>query len=268
MLSSVLVLAVVTAADPLRLIATFVVISRPRPAQNLLAYLIGCAILNTFVLLIPLLVLHYTDLFSSLLRAVSGSPAAGGSAVQPVPIAMGVLSLVIAAVMMVRLRVRQDAAAARVHQEAPLRPGGGATAVSVLDEDSPTPTGFTETSAAERSVFRRLALRIHTAWRNGATWVSVLMGLTYSPVQVTIALTIIATSGAGIGTQLGTAIAFLVVILAIVEIILVSCVIAPARTQSLLRPLHAWVEARRPQVLAAAFALVGLSLLATGANVF
>ena len=75
----------------------------------------------------------------------------------------------------------------------------------------------------------------------------------YSPPQVTIALTIIAASGAAIGAQLSAAIVFVVVMLAIVEIILVGCLVAPVKTQEVLRPLHDWVQARRRQVLAGVF---------------
>jgi Sap-like sulfolipid-1-addressing protein len=272
MLSSVLLLAIVTAADPLRLIATFVVISRPKPVQNLLAYLIGCLTLNTLVLLVPLAVLHVTPVFGSFVRDLASSTAAGGAAIQPMPVAMGVISLFIAAGMAVRLRlrVRQEASEPRVSQEAPLHTGGPATAVAVLEAepstDSERPSG--RAGGLVAAALSRLVGRTRAAWESGSPWVSVLMGMAYSPVQVTIALTIIATSGAGIGAQLGAAIAFVVVILAIVEIILISCVVAPEKTQNALRPLHGWVQARRDQVLAAVFAVVGLSLVATGTGIF
>jgi hypothetical protein len=259
MWSSVLVLAVVTAADPLRLIATFVVISRSRPVPNLLGYLLGCLIMNSLVLLIPLVVLHFTQIFEPLLQNFAGSATAGGSTVQPVPIGMGVFALLIAAVMTARLRVREEVSAPAI---------GGAPATAVLDTDTAT-TGSASAGrwalpTMEGSALRRLFGRLYNAWENGSPWVSVLMGMAYSPVQVTIALALIATSGASIGTQLSAAIVFVVVILAIVEIILVSCFVAPAKTQEVLQPLHRWVQAHRQPVLAAVFAVVGLSLLATG----
>jgi hypothetical protein len=90
------------------------------------------------------------------------------------------------------------------------------------------------------------------------------MGMSYSPVQVTIALALIATSGAAIGTQLGAAIVFIVVVLAVLEIILVSIVVAPTKTRHVLAPLHDWVQAHRRQVTAAVSAIVGVSLVVTG----
>ena len=262
MWSSVLVLALVTAADPLRLFATFLVVSRPRPVPNLLAYLVGCLMLNVFILLIPLIVLHFTPMFRSFLEDLAGPTTAGGSTVQPVPIGIGGLALLIAAVMTVRLRVSQRA-------NLPTR--GGDTSTMVLESNTPTassrPFGRSDDAAAEGSAIRRLLGRIYNAWEHGALWVSGLMGMLYSPPQVTIALTIIAASGAAIGAQLSAAIVFVVVMLAIVEIILVSCLVAPVKTQEVLRPLHDWVQARRRQVLAGVFAVIGLSLMATGMGI-
>jgi hypothetical protein len=255
MWNSVLVLALVTAADPLRLIATFVVMSRRRPVQNLLAYLAGCLIINGFILLIPLIVLHFTPPFKSFVQDLAGSTVAGGSTVQPVPIGMGVLTLLIAAVMAVRLRVRQRADASTT--------GYDASNVLVCDEPLASPPEPT----TKESAVRRLLGRVSDAWEKGSLWVSVLMGMAYSPVQVTIALTIIATSGAALGTQLSAAIVFVVAILAIVEIILITCLVAPARTEAVLRSLHDVVQARRLEVVAAVSAIGGLALIVTGVGI-
>ena len=130
MWSSVLVLALVTAADPLRLFATFLVVSRPRPVPNLLAYLVGCLMINVFILrLIPLIVLHFTPMFRSFLEDLAGPTTAGESTVQPVPIGIDGLALLIAAVMTVRLRVSQRA-------NSPTQ--GGDTSTMVLESNTPT----------------------------------------------------------------------------------------------------------------------------------
>jgi hypothetical protein len=55
--------------------------------------------------------------------------------------------------------------------------------------------------------------------------------------------------------------------LAVVEIILVSCLIAPAKTQEVPRPVHDWVRAYRRQVLVAVFAVVGVMQLAMGMGI-
>jgi small neutral amino acid transporter SnatA (MarC family) len=60
------------------------------------------------------------------------------------------------------------------------------------------------------------------------------------------------------------AIAFVVAMLAVVEIILVSCLITPAKTQAVLGRLHDWVQAHIRQVLIAIPAILGVSQVITG----
>jgi Sap, sulfolipid-1-addressing protein len=81
---------------------------------------------------------------------------------------------------------------------------------------------------------------------------------------VLFALTTILASGAAIGVQIGAAVAFIVETLAVVEIVLISNLVAPAKTQVLLRLLHDWSRAYRRQILVAMFTLVGLALVAQG----
>ena len=87
------------------------------------------------------------------------------------------------------------------------------------------------------------------------------------PDVVLVVLAIIVTSGAAIGTQISAAIAFVVGTLAIVEIILVSYLATPAKTQAVLRQLHDWALAHRRKILVAIFAVVGVSLVAHGMGI-
>jgi hypothetical protein len=52
--------------------------------------------------------------------------------------------------------------------------------------------------------------------------------------------------------------------LAVVEIVLLSNLVAPVKTQAALRLLHDWVRGYRRQLLVAIFTLVGLALVAQG----
>ena len=61
MWGSVAVLALPIAFDPVRLGVNLLLISRPRPAQNLLVYWVGCVAASVMLLLLPLLALHVTD---------------------------------------------------------------------------------------------------------------------------------------------------------------------------------------------------------------
>lgn len=84
------------------------------------------------------------------------------------------------------------------------------------------------------------------------------------PSLVISVLAVILASGAAIGTQISAVIVFIVLALAIVEIILVINMAAPAKTQAVLRLLHDWAGARRRQILVAIFMLVGVTLVAQG----
>jgi Sap, sulfolipid-1-addressing protein len=57
---------------------------------------------------------------------------------------------------------------------------------------------------------------------------------------------------------------FVVLVLAVVEIILVLNMAAPAKTRAALRLLHDWSGARRRQILVAIFIVVGVTLMAQG----
>jgi hypothetical protein len=101
---------------------------------------------------------------------------------------------------------------------------------------------------------------------NGSLWVAVVIGFWAGPPPSLVIplLTTILASGAAIGTQISAAIAFVVVTLAVVEIILVSHLATPTRTQAVLRLLHDWARARRRQILVAMFTVVGVALVAQG----
>jgi len=260
MWSSVLVLALVTVPDPLRLIATFFVISRPRPVQSLLAYWAGCLTINVLVLLVPLMVLYFTPTLRSFVQDLAGPATVGHSTIRPAQIGLGVLALLVAALMTVRSRARQ---------RANLPTPAGNTSTPVLDSNTPPaisrPLGRAQDAATKGgSAIQRLLGRAYDSWENGSLWVTFWAGMLYSPAQVSIALALIAATGAAIVAQLTAAIAFIVAMLAVVEIILVSCVITPAKTQAVLGRLHDWVQAHLRQVLIAIPAVLGVSQLVAG----
>ncbi|MFY9766716.1 MAG: GAP family protein, partial [Mycobacterium sp.] len=122
------------------------------------------------------------------------------------------------------------------------------------------------TDGESGSAVRRLLSRAHNAWESGALWVAFVIGFWAgpNPSLVIFALTTILTSGAAIGTQIVAAVAFIVETLAVVEIVLVSNLATPTKTQALLRLLHDWVRTRRRQILVAMLTLIGLALVAQG----
>ncbi|MGB6206561.1 GAP family protein [Mycobacterium sp.] len=244
MWSSLLVLALPIAFDPVRFGLNLLLVSRPRPAQNLLMYWIGCAFVGLLLLLIPILVLHFTPTFSSFVRDLANPATAVSATVRYIEIAAGVLVLSIAALMAVRFF-------ARSHAQLPNR--GARTSTLVADSDEPTPIS-------------RLLTRANDAWESGASWVALAVGVWAgpNPAMVVFGLTAILTSGAAIGVQAAAAVVFIVETLAVVEIVLLSNLVAPTQTEAILRRLHNWARSYRRQILVVMLTLVGVALVAQG----
>jgi Sap, sulfolipid-1-addressing protein len=266
MWGEVLGLALLVSLNPVLLGFILLVISRPRPVQNLLVFWVGCLIVNAPAFLVPLMVLHLVPTFTSVARDVATPDP--GSTVQPLQLGTGVLALLIGALMAVRRWVRQ-----RAKEPAPVRAGGD-TSVLVLDSNTPTadsrPQGRVRGVVAHvRSAIRRLLHRGHDAWENGALWVALMFGMAYLPPPPLVLLvdTIIVGSGAAIGTQVIAVIAFVFAMLAVFEIVLISYLVAPARTQAILRPVHDWALVHRQHVLIALFLLVGVWQVITGLGI-
>jgi Sap, sulfolipid-1-addressing protein len=257
---SLLGLACLWAINPVLLAVILLVISRPRPMQNLAVCWVGCLITNVPALLVPLLMLHVMPVFRSTAHYLA--TAGPNSTARHIQLGMGVLALSISALIAVRSRARQ--------REYVPTPVGNS---SSLLPDSNTPTAISlpqgPGSTERGSAIRRLIDRVNNAWENGSLWVALVAGMTFlpGPPMVLLVDTTIAASGAPIGTQAIAAIAFVVAMLAVFEITLVSYLLTPEKTQAVLRPLHEWALAHRPQVLAAILAVVGLSLVARGTGV-
>ncbi|BBZ13080.1 GAP family protein [Mycobacterium branderi] len=244
MWSSVLGLALLGALHPVRLGLTLLIISRPRPVLNLLAYWLGGLTLSVPVLLVPLVVVHSTPMFKSVTHE-SGT-AAASSTVRHIQLGIGVFALSIAALITVRYLSRQ-----RTRLVAP----GNNPSSMAADSDAPI-------------AIRRLLGRAQDAWENGSLWVAWVIGVVSVSVDgVLFVAAIIVASAAAIGTQAAAAVAYLVLLYVVVEVILVAYLATPAKTQAVLRRLHDWASAHRHHVLIAIFAVVGVSQVAQGVGI-
>nr|CRL78679.1 integral membrane protein [Mycolicibacterium malmesburyense] len=77
-------------------------------------------------------------------------------------------------------------------------------------------------------------------------------------------LALIVTSGAPLEVQLIAAVAYIVGMLTVEEIILVSNLAAPAKTEAALRRLHDWTVSHHVAILVTFLVVVGLSMVARG----
>nr|WP_232003644.1 GAP family protein [Mycobacterium sp. 1465703.0] len=260
MWGSVLGLGMLAALNPVRLGLALLMISRPRPGPSLLAYWVGGLTVCVPELLIPLVLLNFTPMFGHAGHG-SASPSTSSS-LGKIQIGLGVVGLTIAAVLTVRfIKQSRTPEPAREQTELSMVSGAPVAMPRLL-------TRAQEVSTDDPSLFRRLLGRIHSAWESGASWVAWVIGVIAVPVDgVLFIVAIIAASGASVTMQIGASVAFILLMYAIVEIILVGYVAAPAKTQSLLRVLHDWVQAYHRQILVALFTVVGMSQLAQGLHI-
>ena len=248
MWGSVAVLALPIAFDPVRLGVNLLLISRPRPAQNLLVYWVGCVTASIVLLLVPLLALHVTDL--AWVHDLANPRTTASAMMRYVQIGAGAVLLLISALMALQLMMRKRTPAADVSPISKLLQRG---------QDAP----------AEGATLRqRLLSRAHHAWEGGDLWVAAVIGFWAgpNPSLVLFALTTILASGAAIGVQISVAVVFILVSLAVVEVVLLCNVVAPAKTQAALQNVHDWVGGYRQQIVLAILALVGLAFIAKGAG--
>jgi Sap, sulfolipid-1-addressing protein len=259
MWSSLVLLALPIAFDPVRLGFNVLLISRPRPAQNLLVYWIGCALAGVVLLLVPILALHFTPTLSSFVHDLANPATSASSTVRHVEIAAGVLVVLVAALLAVRFLARQGAQTAARDANTSPHPIERPLSRGKDDQDA-APEG------GSRAAIRRLLSRATDAWESESLWIALAVGLwaAPNPALVVFGLATIPTSGAAIGTQIGAAIVFVVETLAIVEIVLLSNLFAPTKTEASLRRLHDWARSYRRQILVVMLTFVGLALVAQG----
>ena len=268
-----LMLALLTSINPVRLGLILLVLSRPRPILNLVAYSAGCMIVALFSLIVPLIVLHAIPTSAALANAFA-NPAENSNAPH-IAIGVGVSALSIAALMVVRSAAGQRAhmvtSGGRGRHRRPRRNGNADT--STRGHDSNTPDlisrllGPAQNAEQEgRSGTRQLLSRLRKAWENGSFWVSFVIGVLIMPPLdgLLLVLAIIVASGAAMSVQVTAAVVFVIGMLAVEEIILISNLVTPARTQAVLRRLHDWAVTHRRKFVVAILTVVGVSMVARG----
>jgi len=268
MVSSVLAVTLLSALNPVRLALALLVVSRPRPLQNLFAFWAGCLTGSIPAVVIPLTLVHVTSMADDVEDGLAAGLSAGY-----VKTVMGIFALTAAAVMITRSLARKPQAAT------PPAPGAGRRhrkdgtgSIVVLDRDPRASMierllGPTDQPLEGGSAFRRLLRSLNRAWENGALWVTYVIGLAFGGPQPDVSLfvgAVIVASGAAMGAQVASAVVFVLGTMGIIEIILVSYLITPVKTQAVVRVLHDWVSAHRQKIVISILAVVGVVLVAQG----
>jgi hypothetical protein len=235
MWGTVLALALVAGADPVRIGIAVLLCSRPRPVLHLVALWLGGVAVGIVLALAVLFGLHDPALVVMHRLELATNSATVGH----IQIAVGVLALLVAAPIAVGFSARQRAPAALAGDD----PARGAT-----------PTAFS-----------RLSARALDALQAGPPWITFLVGVVITTdFRYLAALTAILASGTALGTQVSAAAVYTLVGLAFAEIPLVCQVAAPRRTRAVMSRVHDWVGARRRGALAVIVAVLGVFLMTTG----
>lgn len=236
---AVLVMALAAMADPLRIGITVLVVSRPRPVLQLLAFWLGGLVMGFAVGLGVLFLLR--DLALDFINDLESTTAT--STVGLVQIAIGVLALLLAGMIALRFPARRRVPVSVPDVEAQ---------ASALQPSTPTASS-------------RLSKRAGDAMQGGSLWVAFVAGAWLAtPLQFVAALTAILASGASAGTQVVALVVYHVVALAFAEIPLLSQLVAPDKTQAVMLRVHDWVLPRRRQLIAVILAVVAIFLVVNG----
>ncbi|MBS4726890.1 GAP family protein [Mycobacterium sp. SM1] len=236
-MGAVLAMALIAAANPVRLGVALLLISRPRPLLNLLAFWLGAMATGITAGLSLLIAMH--DFGPAAMQSLSALAARPAARRAHIAIGMAVLSL--AVLVAVGFSVRR----------APLTGGGAVARVP---------------RASTPSLVSRLLGRAQGVLQGKSLWPAFVVGLSsgFPAVEYPMALAVIAASGGAIGTQLSTVIMFVVVMLAVIELPLLSYPARPEQTQAALMRLHGWVRPRRRRILALSLGAAAVAIMATG----
>lgn len=207
---TLLAMAVAVSLEPFRVGMTVLMLNRPRPILQLLAFLSGGFAMGLSVGLIVLFV-------------VRSAVSAQQFTLPRAQVVIGVLALLTAAYLAI-------------------------------------------TAARPRRRLDRVPAWIRRIADGGSLWVAGAAGLCIAlpSIDYLAALAVIAASGADRSTQFGALIVFNAVAFALVEIPLLTYLVAPARTQVAMTSLHGWLRSRRRRDVAVLLAAFGCVLLVVG----
>ncbi|OBG89393.1 hypothetical protein A5733_23495 [Mycobacterium sp. NS-7484] len=239
MWSAVLVLALVSAVDPVRIGITMLLIGRRRPVANLLAYWLGLMATGVGLALAALLLLP--GLVFPVTRFVVS--ASEEPVVPPLQIALGMVALPLAAVIAVRARRRSPVMAA--------------DSADLVDAQASKTTSRWARFSWPALFAGRWGDSIGLAFAAG------LLSAT-PPLEYCFAILAIAASGAALSTQVSAAIVFSLVAFAIAEIPLVGYLASPQKTTAAVAKMHDWICAYRRPIFACILGLFGVLMVASG----
>ena len=243
MWTTVLVLAIAVNFEPTRIGLVPLLLARPRPLAQLLAYLAGSLTVSLSFGLLILFVFHQNPFGTDMSDA--GKAQVG----------IGVFALALAAGLTARWFTARRAARGAVLADEQPAPCSGASDGAARTAQLRKSGNFTES-------VRALLRRGRSPWF--AALVGVALGL--PSIDYLALLIVIATSNAAPLEQAFALIAFLIIGSSVVMAPVVGYLLAPARTLELLGRFGAWSRSRSLIEYAALLAVIGCLFIAMGSS--
>jgi Sap, sulfolipid-1-addressing protein len=239
MLTTVLVMAVAVIFEPVRIGLAVLMLNRPRPVLQLLAFLCGGFTMGLGGGLLVLFIFRAAPLAPRHLT------------VPKVQIAVGLIALLVAAGIAANLGARK-----LIHRH-PVGAAIGGDAGVLLVEPTPNPGGLARLSTRTWHLLQGRSLRV--AGVSGLA--TALPSANYMG-----AVAVILVSGAAPVAQAQALLMFNVVAFTLVEIPLVSYLAAPRKTLEVMAAFHAWLQSRPRRNIATLVAAVGVFMLVLGVS--
>ncbi len=255
MWATVLALALWMAVnDPVRLVIATFLVTRERPLPNLIAYWVGGAgggIVSSIAVIFFL-----RDIAAPIMHTVTStvSDLTGGY----VRITLGIVALLFAAKIAAQMLRRQPVSVAM-----------DAVSPSAVALQPRTPVLEQLRGVLQRltpATISRLTARIWHALGSGSPRVSFVAGIMTAlpPIEHQAALTTIMASDEGLGAQLGASIMFVLVVMATLEVVLVSYLLSPTKTQDFILRLQGWLRTIGKRFLPLTVGAMGVMMVFSG----
>jgi hypothetical protein len=238
---TVLVMALAVIFEPIRLGLAVLMLNRPRPLWQLSTFLCGGFTMGLGVGLVILFILRTT-------------PLAGHFTVAQAQIVAGLLALLVAAALATNTVVRKHIR--RVPASAPVGGKGGSEGGIVLLDPAP-PGSLRKLTTRAREFLQGDSLRV--AWVSG-------LAVALPSANYLGAMAAILASGAGPMAQAHALLLFNVVAFTLVEIPLVSYLVAPQKTRLFMAALQEWLRTRSHWEFAILLAAGGCFLVVLGVS--
>jgi hypothetical protein len=241
MWGTVVLMAVVAGVDPARIGAVAFILSRPRPMRLLGAYLFGGFGVSLIAGGVLVLILGEVDVGKK-------------SSVPPeIEIAVGALSLLVAALV-----ATGTAARIRDARQGPSQPA--------VEEGSAGATAAERSGVEKLPGFEKLPERVQNVLRSESPWIAWIAGVAIGlpSAYYLAAIAAILKSGTDTGGQVAALLVFNFIAFAAAGVPMISFLVAPDATRARVDQLYSWVSTHQRVVIAALTTIVGIYLTVLG----